>query len=359
MKIKLIGEPRVIMSNPDSRHDYFGWPSVARLKNGRIAIAASGFRLGHVCPFGKAVMAISENEGETYTCPQVVIDTVLDDRDAGLCTFGDSGLILTSFNNTRAMQRGWNETWCTPEEMKYNRAYLDVISDEEEKKYLGSTFKVSYDNGVTFGPVHPVKVTSPHGPIQLKNGNILWVGRSDEVFGNDYERIEAHLVDVEKGTTERIGYIEDIYDENGKLLLSCEPYAFELEDGRILCHIRVEPIFTTYQSISSDGGRTWSKPEPILGVRGGGPCHIMRHSSGALISAYGYREKPYGIRVMVSYDEGKTWDKDHQIYTNEFSGDLGYPATVELKDGSLLTVFYARTAEDHCEILQQRWTIEK
>jgi len=359
MNIKTIGEPRVVMNNPDSKHDYFGWPSAIRLKNGRIAIGASGFRLGHVCPFGKAVIAISENEGETFTPPQVVIDTPLDDRDWGLCTFGESGLIVTSFNNTRAMQRGWHETWCTPEEMAYNRAYLDAVTDEEENKYLGSTFKVSYDNGVTYGKVNAVGITSPHGPIELKDGNILWVGRCDSVFGNDNDRVEAHLVDVEKGTTERIGYIDDIYNEKGEKLMSCEPYAFETEDGTVICHIRVEPIFTTYQSVSHDGGRTWSKPEPLLGEYGGAPCHIMRHSSGLLISAYGYRHDPYEIRIMISRDEGKSWEQSGAIYANKFSGDLGYPATVELKDGSLLTVFYARTAEDHCEIMAQKWSIQE
>ena len=41
-------------------------------------------------------------------------------------------------------------------------------------------------------------------------------------------------------------------------------------------------------------------------------------------------------------------------------GDIGYPSTVELNDGSLLTVFYAhldRTAP--AEIFAQKWRFEK
>ena len=48
----------------------FNWPSVARLPDGRIAAVCSGFRLGHVCPFGKAVICYSSDEeiiyGEQY-----------------------------------------------------------------------------------------------------------------------------------------------------------------------------------------------------------------------------------------------------------------------------------------------------
>ncbi len=41
-------------------------------------------------------------------------------------------------------------------------------------------------------------------------------------------------------------------------------------------------------------------------------------------------------------------------------GDIGYPATVELHDGSLLTVFYAHLGKDApAEILQQKWKFEK
>ena len=87
MKIVKIGDPSVIMSNPHGKHRYFGWPTVARLQNGKIAVVASGFRMRHVCPFGKTVISYSEDEGNTYTSPAPVIDTVLDDRDGGILAY--------------------------------------------------------------------------------------------------------------------------------------------------------------------------------------------------------------------------------------------------------------------------------
>ena len=350
MKIVLNGEPKIIISNPDSIHNYFGWPSVARLQDGRIAAACSGFRLEHVCPFGKACIAYSSDNGETYTKPVPVIDTPLDDRDAGVVPFGKSGVILTSFNNTREFQRG-----CHPDN-KYMTDYLDTVTDEQEKDALGSEFCISADCGKTFGKVFKSPVTSPHGPIVLDDGTVLWVGG---IFSDRYsypdgaQNLQCFKINLD-GKMDFVGEIPDI---DG--LYSCEPHAVQLSDGTLICHIRTENNFSTYQSESTDCGRTWTKPHRILADHGGAPAHLLLHSSGVLISAYGYREYPYGIKVMFSTDGGKTWDTNHVLYENTVTDDLGYPATIELDDGSLLTVFYAHPDEDSpAVIMQQKWTIE-
>lgn len=358
MRIKKISEPKTIMSAPESHRNYFGWPSAVITKDDRIAVACSGFRLEHICPFGKAVISYSDDNGETFSAPEAVIDTVLDDRDAGLCTFGENGLILTSFNNSVEFQR----KRCTREYLNECLEYLDTVNPEDEEKTLGSEFRISTDNGRTWGEIYRSPVTSPHGPIELKDGRILWVGR---VFSSDdsFDKGETHIQiwEIKKdGSMEKISFIENT-EENGALLNSCEPYMIELNDGTLICHIRMEGegFFSTFQSESTDGGLTWSKPHALLPKRGGAPAHILKHSSGVLISAYGYREKPYGIRVMFSSDNGKTWDTDNILYDGGVDDDLGYPATVELPDGSLLTVFYAHETEDGpAVIMMQKWAID-
>lgn len=361
MKIAHIGEKKVIMSAPAMRNNYFAWPSAKRLQDGRIAVGASGFRLRHVCPFGKAVMMTSEDDGETYSLPSPVIDTCLDDRDCGIATFGESGVIVTSFNNTVNFQR-YHAT-------KEDKLHLDSISPEDEARDLGATFRISHDGGRTFGPIHKSPVTSPHGPIELKDGTVMWLGRtfSSENARMDTDCVKAYRLNTEDGSMEYLGEIENIEIE-GQKALSCEPYAIELDDGTILAHIRVQcypiKVFTLYQSKSTDGGRTWSTPHQILAREGGAPAHLLRHSSGLLICTYGYRGEPmrtppFGIKVMFSQDNGETWSKSEDIYGNEVSLDLGYPSTVELKDGSLLTVFYAHLApEEPAVILQQKWRLE-
>lgn len=345
MKISILEEPRTIISNPGSKHNYFAWPSVGRLPDGRIAAVCSGFRVAHVCPFGKSVMAVSEDGGKTYSSPFPIIDTALDDRDSGFMTFGEKGVIITSFNNTRLAQRNWHPLEPDGDRELYLKnlyihAYLDTVTDEEEARDLGSTFRMSADGGKTYSPVMKSPVTSPHGPCELQDGTILYVGRifSPDDSVND-DRVQAWRINPD-GSMEHLGTVPPIY-KDGRFQLSCEPHAIQLPNGRIICHIRVEPqVFTVYQSVSDDGGRTWSTPVPLLADRGGSPPHLLRHSSGTLISTYGYREAPYGIRVMFSTDNGETWDTDNILWDKGLSHDLGYPCTMELEDGSLLTVFY-------------------
>ena len=365
MRPVLLSPPRKIMSSPGSVHGYFGWPSLIRLKNGALAAAASGFRIAHICPFGKAVLSFSHDEGETFSLPAPVIDTCLDDRDAGLCAFGKSGLIVTSFNNTVAFQRK-----CTPAVLgepqillnkNYVLSYLDLVTPEQEKEALGSTFRVSFDNGITFGPLYHSPVTSPHGPIELQNGSVLWVGA---VFGADESVLRAYTLDPETGETEFVGELGRVIAD-GVRALACEPFTIELPDGTLLCHIRVEcmangrRIYTIFQSVSHDGGRTWSESTQLLEDEGGAPDHLLLHSSGALIMTYTHRTDLFGIKLKISTDGGESWEDCGWIYENTVSKDLGYPETVELSDGSLLTVFYAReNALSPAEIYIRKWKLE-
>ena len=80
------------------------------------------------------------------------------------------------------------------------------------------------------------------------------------------------------------------------------------------------------------------------------------------------------VKVMFSKDMGETWDTDEYfIYNNGGnSSDLGYPASIELPDGDILTVFYAKDmvyeafkgGEDYqvsgpAVIKQQIWNFEE
>ena len=356
MKINIIKEASVICSNPNGIHNYFGWPSVARLQDGSLMTVASGFRIAHICPFGKVVACRSYDEGETWSAPEIIADTPLDDRDGGIMTFGKSGVMVATFNNDPAFQRKNCQAKHT-----YANAYLDEVERRGDwQKYLGSSLIISKDGGRTFASPVIVPISSPHGPCELNDGTVLYVGR---LFNdvNSVSHIECHTVD-ENGKTEFRSRIEDVPG-----LLSCEPHATQLQNGRIVVHIRVQGydasrgnVFTIYQSVSDDNGYTFTKPVQLLSDKGGSPAHLINHSSGALVSVYGYREKPYGIRVMFSLDGGETWDTDNVLVGDEPSGDLGYPASVELDNGDVLTVFYTRESSTGASVIKQIvWKFEK
>ena len=370
MKIIKCGDVKTIMSNPDSVHNYFAWPTVGRLQNGKIAVVASGFRIKHVCPFGKVVISYSEDEGETYTAPAIIVDTPLDDRDSGILAYGESDVIITTFNNSVNFQRR-----CNREGDAYINAYLNRITEEQEKAAIGVNFRISHDCGKTFGEIHKCPVGSPHGPAVLKDGSLLWVGRTfnpenDQRIGIDC--VKAYKITPD-GSVEYTGEIENVV--MGDIIpLCCEPHAIALDDGSIVAHFRVNKyensIFTVFQSKSYDGGKTWTKPRQLLSDCGGAPPHLYQHSSGMLICTYGFRGEGYtgivkvgdnlGVKAMFSRDGGETWDIDNDIYITQATCDLGYPSTTELSDGSLLTVFYSKTSNNEpAVIMQQKWRFEE
>lgn len=373
MKKLVSSEKRTVCSNHDSPFRYFAWPSVIRIDDDTLAMAMSGFRFKHICPFGKACISFSKDEGETWSRPAPVIDTPLDDRDSGLTMFADGRLIMTSFNNTTEFQASVNErkgsehTPSSEAEKELIAAYLRYVRECcDENEYVGSTYCISEDKGITFGPVMKSPVTAPHGPMCMNDGSLMYIGRrfsdNDSFDTGDRPYIEC-LKLADNDRFEYVSSIENIY-EDGMLLLSCEPHALQLPDGKIIVHIRVQGgpdgdrYFTVYQSESYDDGQTFTKPHALLRRRGGSPAHLIRHSSGVLISVYGYREEPYGIRAMISNDNGETWDTDWVLDDTGLSGDLGYPASVEIKDGRILTIYYENIGGESV-ISQKIWELPR
>lgn len=66
----------------------------------------------------------------------------------------------------------------------------------------------------------------------------------------------------------------------------------------------------------------------------------MRLRDGRLLMTYGHRRPPLGNQARISQDQGRTWSSAMIISGDGTSSDLGYPSTVELEDGSLLTAWY-------------------
>ena len=78
---------------------------------------------------------------------------------------------------------------------------------------------------------------------------------------------------------------------------------------------------------------------PSCGV----PAHVLQLKSGSIVCAYGYRRAPFGVRVAFSAD-GETWE-ERILRDDGEHGDLGYPASVQLADERILTVYYFHDAD--------------
>jgi sialidase-1 len=373
---KVAAEHGTVCSFPNDFFGYFGWPTVARTETGKLYVAASGLRNAHVCPFGRNVVLTSVDDGRTWATPTVANDSPLDDRDTGILSLGGEKVLISWFS-TDTRRSPVYDTYRQSDDEEHVRRYsagFSRMTDENAARWTGSWVRASEDGGESWGRPVRVQVTAPHGPIRLSSGALLYLGKE---FMTD-----------SAGHRQGVGQIRAITSQDGGATWWSlgtvplyegtvvghyhEPHVVELADGKLLGLIRfqnhgddprVEDLglvhFSLMQTMSQDRGRTWTPVQP-LGFHGS-PPHLMVHSSGTLACVYGYRLVPYGQRAMVSYDGGETWLHDLVLRDDGPDSDLGYPSSVELADGSVLTVYYqkAASARTKCGILWTRWELPR
>ncbi|MBN1912064.1 MAG: exo-alpha-sialidase, partial [Pirellulales bacterium] len=148
--------------------------------------------------------------------------------------------------------------------------------------------------------------------------------------------------------------------KDARMLSFDEAHAVETADGRLVALFRdCNPPDHLWQSESTDGGRTWTVPHqtPMQGH----PPHAIRLANDWLLAVYAKRQPPvFSECACVSRDGGKTWDVADEItLARGTSGDIGYPASVQLKDGSISTVYYqAEHAGENPSLMGTHWRLK-
>lgn len=127
------------------------------------------------------------------------------------------------------------------------------------------------------------------------------------------------------------------------------PASLRLADGTWLVAIRRGGRPARIELFASrDDARSWEHlATPVARTgRGGNPPTLTRLPDGRLCITYGFREEPFGIRAVVSEDNGSTWSDPIVLRDDAGNHDIGYPRTTLLPDGELLTVYYFNDSPD-------------
>lgn len=341
---------------------YHGWPTIARRRNGQLLLVYSGGREGHVCPFGRVEMMRSDDEGQTWGWPCVLMDTEIDDRDSGVLETAKGTILVTTFTSlayegilTQAerSQAEGKSSW-DPARLRRWQAAHRRLPPEQRKAMLGEWMLRSTDGGATWSAPYRVPVNSNHGPFQLHDGRVLYAGK--ELWHGDNRIGLCQSTDDGQSWT----WIAEIPTRDGDTHKEYhELHGVETSTGRIVVQIRNHNQANsgeTLQTHSTDGGKTWAVPYPI-GVWGL-PSHLLRLADDRLLMSYGHRRPPYGVQARVSEDQGQHWSEPILVAQDGIGGDLGYPSSVQLADGSLLTVWYELMKDNPRAVLRQaRWKL--
>jgi len=358
----------IVNSNEELFH---GWPTVIITGAGDLLVVYSGGREGHVCPFGRVEMIYSQDNGKRWSEPQILVDTPLDDRDAGILETDKGTLLVTWFTSTAYVSGilnrpdridGWPQErldrWRNAmDNMKSaNCTYPEIrkFMERKEQEGIAPLYPIaqwmvrSEDGGRSWSEPYRVPLMSPNGPKLTSDNRLLWAGKDEnEPFIGVAESFD------DGKTWEIIGQIpsypgHDPAEYHELDIIDCA-------DGTLVAQIRNhnEPFYReTLQTRSDDGGRTWTVPRSI--DVWGLPSHLLRLPDNTLLMSYGYRRDPRNIFVRLSNDCGINWSDPYSL--SETTGDFGYPTTAVLPDGRLLTLWYETLpGNDKAQLVQAIW----
>jgi sialidase-1 len=308
---------------------HYGFPGVAVASNGDILVVArKGKTHASEGDFGSIVMSRSTNGGMIWTIPKVVLqEDSVDYRDPNLVCLKDGTLLLS---------------------------YAPVGAG------IGPAIVRSSDNGYTWSkPISTKGLFSPNGIWENEDGvyycgirnyhgvNVVEILRSSDA-GITWS--EYSTVVTSKPWDKEMSW--EFYDE---------PALAVLPNGRWLVLFRVDLDGMMRQTVSREMGlfRTWALPQKN-GIEGY-PPHLLKLTDGTLVCTYGFRKEPFGIRASLSYDQGESWEIAREVVLRKDGGnsDLGYAKSVQLPNGTLLSVYYiGETDQPFTEIAGTIWKVQ-
>jgi hypothetical protein len=340
--------------------NYIAWPTIARKAAGELLVVFSGDREEHVCPYGKTELIRSQDDGETWSETEIINSTPLDDRDAGIIVLRSGTMVVSWFTSPtwerlddyRAMER-----WSSYQIDAWDR-HCRKLSEETRRRWLGNWTRRSADGGRTWEPPVNSIASAPHGPVEMHDGRLLYVGNGRA----DGRRAVVCAESTDEARSWQLIGKVPIPEEDAEKLAYIEPHLAEVSQGEIYCVLRTMDMGGyIYGCRSLDGGHTWSAPEPTPLFGYDQPGHLLILRDGRLLCTYGRRSQPFGERACLSQDGGRTWqiDKEIVLIDQAPNTDMGYPASVELEPGELLTVYYQIDQPgEKVSINATRWSLE-
>ena len=319
------------------------FPVVIQLDDGALA-AVTRTGAPHIGSGGELSLSLSNDGGRTWSAPAVVargdVAEELGCLDAALGQAGNGDLVLvygldgrhdTTGRPTRRRTPGWS---------------MRVTRSPDRGRSWSESVELEPP------PEEPALLLHPYGQMRRLFDHTLVFNARGWYRPGAYEK--------HPGLPARMSYLYRSHDEGHRWgapqLVAAgktETAFLPLDEANWLAYARV-PQAASQFARSSDHGQSWHGWEPALpGPAGTSPFRhpgsITRLQNGNVLVTYGHRQCPFGVRAIVSRDGGRTFDRDREyvIAASYLLEDGGYPSTVCLDDGMVVTLAYTVFDLDH------------
>ena len=299
-------KPYVVVCADTAAGNYEAFPDVCRLRDGRLmAVFYAGY--GHVSlpnkqlpKGGRISYCTSDDEGLTWSDAQTLYDGPDDDRDPSIVQLKDGRLVCNYFSLRKSDIKG--------------KRWIGLGTWAVSSNDLGKTWSKPRQVAKEYYCSSPIRELSDGrlvlGLYAVKNGTAVGA----VAFSDDDAKTWNAPVDI----------------DNGGVRLDAETDVIELKDGTLYAAQRAQMAY----SISKDRGKTWSVSKP-MGFAGHCP-YFHRTADDIILLAH----RVPATSLHYSLDECKTWSKN--VPVDSVGG--AYPSMVNLKDGSVLIVYYEEGA---------------
>ena len=335
----------------DSGH--FAFPDVVKLTNGKFMVV---YRNGstHADKSGAIIVSFSD-DGINWGEPDILLDDeTIDDRDPSITVLSDGRVAMNWFKYRYPAD--YSEPWI--------HHLFFAVSD---KSGLNFGEHVQVDTGVF--DYSETAIMDENGIwLDDENGNEVTVAASSSsaiehdgkiiipgYFGNalNWQSMgktpKTKVVLYESSDGGKTWIPNEVKAEIDDKTWLQEPALLKVTDKRWILQVRTAVGSSPsakgdlVQSVSEDGGKTWS-PYKSLGFVAHAP-ELLKLEKGVIVSSFrwleweGMNATREAVSMVYSLDGGETWSDVIEILDCG-AVECGYPGMVELPDNKILIVYY-------------------
>ncbi|MCE5348113.1 MAG: glycoside hydrolase [Bacteroidales bacterium] len=378
LKGKVDTLPYKIISKGGDAGEYQAVPDACHLNNGDIIVVfydgnnhvtfpgADYPKAGRIC------MVRSKDEGRTWTRPVIIYDDIYDNRDPHVNQLSDGSLICSFFSlkfdlpdsvklikkehlfSKEQIAKFGNNPDLLKEQRPLNDKEKTRQTDPAARKWSGTgPFVIkSFDNGINWEKeAKQIATLTPNWYCSAKVREMPDSTVLLPVYHSETSRPAAWggvIPSYDKGKT--WGTVVPIGQE-ANLILAAETDVVLLNDKTLFAALRGDGSkVNMHYATSSDLGKSWT-PVKDIGFVGHCPSFTKLKTGEILLSYRAFSNvKGYFTGIRISRDEAKTWEGPYLV--DEKVG--GYPSTIELKDGSILIIYYEEGEKSSIRALRFR-----